>query len=166
MLSVIWTIMSSSIQPAALNAYTEAFFGLLEAFVRLFGWHVELILESAIRNLYIRRRSIRGPLSMKLEAREYLYDIQRDTGLLRESTDGKTFVDYEIDTMLKSAVEYQFEVFGEAMPQLACTDEPIAERISKYQRIIAFRNVLDLGYACVDDRPVFNALITNIPTLV
>lgn len=102
---------------------------------------------------------------MRLEARKYLYDIQRAAGLLREFTDGKTFADYESDAMLRSAVERQFEVIGEAMAQLARTDEPVADRISQYQRIIAFRNVLIHGYADVDDRLVWDVIHTNLPSL-
>ena len=39
-------------QPAALNAYADAYFGLLEALGRLFGRPVDLVVESAIRNPY------------------------------------------------------------------------------------------------------------------
>ena len=91
---------------------------------------------------------------MRLEARKYIYDIQRAAGLLREFTDGKTFADYGSDAMLRSAVERQFEVVGEAMTKLARTDEPVADQISDYRRFIAFRNVLIHGYADVDDRLV------------
>jgi uncharacterized protein with HEPN domain len=103
---------------------------------------------------------------MKLEAQKYLYDIQRAAGLLREFTDGKMFADYEGDALLRSAVERQFEVIGEAMAQLARTDEPLADRISQYQRIIAFRNVLIHGYADVDDRLVWDVINTNLPRLI
>ena len=39
-------------QPAALNAYADAYFGLLEALCRLFGRPVDLVVESAIKNPY------------------------------------------------------------------------------------------------------------------
>ena len=39
-------------QPAALNAYADAYFGLLEALSRLFGRPVDLVVESAIKNPY------------------------------------------------------------------------------------------------------------------
>ena len=92
---------------------------------------------------------------MRREARKYLYDIQRAAGLLREFVGGKTFADYEGDAMLRSAVERQFEVIGEAMTRLARTDEPLADRISHYRRIVAFSNLLRVrqivhhGNACV-----------------
>ena len=39
-------------QPAALNAYADAYFGLLEAIGRLFGRPIDLVVESAIKNPY------------------------------------------------------------------------------------------------------------------
>ncbi len=102
---------------------------------------------------------------MRLEIKKYLYDIQYAIGLLREFTDDKTFADYERDTMMRSAVERQFEIIGEAMAQLAKLDSALASRISKYQRIIAFRNVLIHGYADVDNRLVWDMIQTNLPTL-
>ena len=102
---------------------------------------------------------------MRLEIKKYLYDIQYAIGLLKEFTGGKTFADYECDTMMRSAVERQFEIIGEAMAQLAKLDSAFASRISKYQRIIAFRNVLIHGYADVDDRLVWDVVKTNLPTL-
>ena len=103
---------------------------------------------------------------MRLGSLKYLYDIQRAAVLLREFTRGKTFADYEGDAMLRSAEERQFEVIGEAMAQLARIDEPVADQISHYERIIAFRNVLIHGYADVDNRLVWDVLETNLPTLL
>jgi hypothetical protein len=71
---------------------------------------------------------------MRLEIKKYLYDIQYAIGLLREFTGDKKFADYERDTMMRSAVERQFEIIGEAMSQLAKLDSVLASRISNYQR--------------------------------
>jgi uncharacterized protein with HEPN domain len=102
---------------------------------------------------------------MRLEIKKYLYDIQYAIGLLREFTGDKKFADYERDTMMRSAVERQFEIIGEAMAQLAKLDPALASRISNYQRIISFRNVLIHGYADVDNRLVWDVIKTNLPTL-
>lgn len=40
---------------------------------------------------------------MRLEARKYLYDMQRAADLLTEFTTGKAFADYERDAMLRAA---------------------------------------------------------------
>jgi len=73
---------------------------------------------------------------MRLEIKKYLYDIQYTIRLLREFTGDKKFADYERDTMMRSAVERQFEIIGEAMAQLAKLDPVLASRISKYQRSV------------------------------
>ena len=93
---------------------------------------------------------------MRLEIKKYLYDIQYAIGLLKEFTGDKKFADYERNTMMRSAAERQFEIIGEAMAQLAKLDPALASRISKYQRIISFRNVLIHGYADVDNRLVWD----------
>ena len=103
---------------------------------------------------------------MRLEARKYLYDIQKAASLLDEFVAAKTFDDYQRDAMLRAAVEREFEIIGEAMTQLARVDESVAARISQYKRIIAFRNVLIHEYADVDDRLVWGVVETNLPTLI
>lgn len=102
---------------------------------------------------------------MRLEARKYLFDIERAAGLVAQFTTGKEFVDYEQDDMLRSAVERQFEVIGEALAQLYKLDSAIASRISGYRRIIAFRNILIHGYAEVDSRLVWDVIETSLVTL-
>ena len=102
---------------------------------------------------------------MKLEARKYLYDIRMACDLLVEFTSGKALDDYEADILLRSAVERQFEIIGEAMNKLAGVDETTVRRITNHRRIIAFRNVLIHGYAEVDDRLVWNVIETNLAIL-
>lgn len=102
---------------------------------------------------------------MRREAKKYLYDIQQAAGLIAGFTQGKTFAQYEVDAMLRSAVERQFEIIGEALAQLARLDEALAARISEYRRIIAFRNILVHGYAEVDPRIVWDIVESKLPAL-
>ncbi|MYB76550.1 MAG: DUF86 domain-containing protein [Chloroflexi bacterium] len=102
---------------------------------------------------------------MRLEAKKYLYDIRSAANLLKEFTHSRTLADYQRDAMLRSAVERQFEVIGEAMNGLAQIDANVAARISDYQRIIAFRNILIHQYTDVDDRLVWDVVETKLPTL-
>jgi len=67
--------------------------------------------------------------------------------------------------MLRSAVERQLEIVGEALAQLSRTDPATASQISEHQRIIAFRNILVHGYAVIDDRIVWNVLELKLPVI-
>jgi len=103
---------------------------------------------------------------MRLESKKYLFDIKQAASLLADFTRGKSFVDFQGDPMLKSAVERQFEIIGEALTKLAKIDQETATLISEYRRIIAFRNILIHGYAQIDDRLVWGILDTKLPTLL
>lgn len=78
---------------------------------------------------------------------------------------GKNFSDCTSDLMLRSAVERQLEIVGEALAQLAGTDVATASQISEHKRIIAFRNILIHGYADIDHRIVWNVLQLKLPTV-
>lgn len=102
---------------------------------------------------------------MRLEAKKYLYDVQQAASRIADFTSGKQLEDYRGDAMLRSAVERQFEIIGEALAQLAKLDDRIAAQISERRRIIAFRNILIHGYAEVDDRLVWDIVQAKLPIL-
>lgn len=102
---------------------------------------------------------------MRLESKKYLYDIVRAAASAQGFVSGKSFANYTADAMLCSAVERQLEIVGEALAQLARTDPATASKISEYQRIIAFRNILIHGYAEIDHRIVWNVLELKLPIL-
>lgn len=103
---------------------------------------------------------------MQLEARKYLFDIQQAARRLEEFTAGRTFEHYVADAMLRSAVERQFEIVGEALAQLRKLVPEASGAVTDAARIIAFRNILVHGYADVDDRLVWNIVETKLPTLI
>jgi uncharacterized protein with HEPN domain len=102
---------------------------------------------------------------MRLESKKYLYDIARAAASAMEFVGSKTFADYIADSMLRSAVERQLEIVGEALAQLARIDQATASQVSEYQRIIAFRNILIHGYAEIDHRIVWNVLELKLPVV-
>jgi uncharacterized protein with HEPN domain len=102
---------------------------------------------------------------MRLEAKKFLYDTDQAAGLVLSFTTGKDFADYEANALLRSDVERQFEIAGEALAQLAKVDRGVATRIKEYQRIIAFRNMLIHGYSNVDDRLVWDLVNARLPGL-
>ena len=66
---------------------------------------------------------------------------------------------------MRSGVERQFQIIGEAIRQLARVDPAMAERIPAFRNIIAFRNFIVHGYALLDDALVWRAVEEELPVL-
>jgi uncharacterized protein with HEPN domain len=92
---------------------------------------------------------------MRPESQKYLWDALQAGERVARFVEKKQFSDYEADELLRSAVERQFEIIGEALSQLHKIDPSSAAAIPELRRIIAFRNILVHGYALVDDRLVW-----------
>ena len=103
---------------------------------------------------------------MRPEAKKYLYDIAQAAARVSEFTAGKQFEDYQSNSMMRAAVERQFEIIGEALAQLVKLDETLAARITEHRRIIAFRNILIHGYADVDPRLVWDVAQNKVSVLL
>jgi len=86
-------------------------------------------------------------------------------GLIAGFIASQSFETYLEDPMLRSAVERQFEIIGEALSKLARLDPESVAQIPEYKRIIAFRNILIHGYADVDHRLVWDIAKTKLPSL-
>ena len=71
------------------------------------------------------------------EARKYLFDMAEACGLIETFVSGKSLDDYRDDPLLRSGVERQFEVIGEALGRLLEMAPELSERISDTRRIIA-----------------------------
>lgn len=103
---------------------------------------------------------------MQPESQALLWDAHRAAELIRTFVDAKEWTDYVDDVMLRSAVERQFELVGEALNRLARVDPETAEQIVDLPRIVAFRNVLIHGYATIDDAIVWQAATGRLPHLI
>ena len=95
---------------------------------------------------------------MRHDARAYLWDAHAAAGRILDFTRGRSLDDYFADEMLRSAVERQFEIIGEALSQLTKIAPAIAQRIPEVRQIIDFRNVLIHGYAGIDHRTVWRTI--------
>ncbi len=101
---------------------------------------------------------------MPREVVKYLHDIQAACSLIREFVNNKSFDDYQTDALLRSAVERQFEIVGEALRQASFLDETVLEAITHSRDIIAFRNRLIHGYAQVSNELVSGVVERDLPT--
>lgn len=103
---------------------------------------------------------------MQPESGAFLWDAHRAAVLIASFVDGKEWADYADDAMLRSAVERQFEIVGEALNRLSRVDPDIAAEIDELPRIVAFRNVLIHGYATIDDTIVWQVATDRLPRLI
>ena len=103
---------------------------------------------------------------MQPEAQKYLWDVHAAAERIARFTNHKTFDDYMRDDMLRSAVERQFEIIGEALNRLSQCDPETAQAIPDLPRIVSFRNILIHGYATVDDRLVWGVLEEQLSVLI
>jgi len=102
---------------------------------------------------------------MRLEALKHLYDMQQACRLLATFLAGKTFDEYSADVLLRSAVERQLTILGEAINRLVKIEPGAAAAITDARQIIAFRNILVHGYDVVRNEVVWGILETGLPTL-
>ena len=86
------------------------------------------------------------------DAAKLIWDARQALQRIKRFVARKDFAAYQSDELLRSAVERQFEILGEALNQLSRLDPDMAEKIPELPRIVAFRNILIHGYASVDDR--------------
>jgi uncharacterized protein with HEPN domain len=102
---------------------------------------------------------------MHADARKLLWDTRRAAERVAHFTRGKTFADYQMDDLLRSGVERQLAIVGEALNQLRRIDPTIAKGIHQLPRIVGFRNVLVHAYASVDSRIVWGIVEVDLDPL-
>ena len=102
---------------------------------------------------------------MPLDAKAYLADMIAAADRIFAFTSGKTYEDYLANDLLRSGVERQFEILGEALRKLSELDPQTAAAIPEYRRIVGFRNILVHGYASVDNWLVWGIVENKLPAL-
>jgi len=84
---------------------------------------------------------------MEREPAAILWDVQFACRNVLDFVQDETFERFTDDLMLRSAVERQLQIMGEALAQLARIDGALAAQVSEHRQIVAFRKVLVHGYA-------------------
>jgi uncharacterized protein with HEPN domain len=96
------------------------------------------------------------------EVRKHLFDIAEACALIERFRAGKAF---EGDALLRSGVERQFEIVGEALSRMLQLAPDLLPRITDARRIVAFRNRLIHGYASVSNEVVWGVVEGNLSVL-
>jgi uncharacterized protein with HEPN domain len=103
---------------------------------------------------------------MHADSLKLLWDAQDAAERVKRFVAGKSFEIYLGDELLRSAVERQLEIVGEAMSQLRRIDPDTYSTIPDAPRVVGFRNVLAHGYASVDNRIVWGIVIDSLDRLI
>lgn len=102
---------------------------------------------------------------MRREPKAFLWDISTAIDAVLTFTEGFDEDAYRASPLVKSAVERQLEIIGEALSQLAKIDVAMFAQIPERRPAIGLRNVLIHGYAMVDDGLVWRTVAKDLPAL-
>jgi len=102
---------------------------------------------------------------MRHEAAAFLRDADHAAGLAQDFVQGRTRDDMATDALLRSGVERQLQIVGEALSQLARLDDELASKIPDLSDIVGLRNILVHGYAKVNLDRLWRVLHEDVPTL-
>lgn len=103
---------------------------------------------------------------MQPNAATLLWDARRAGELVQQFLAGKAVDEYVSDTLVKSAVERQMAIMGEALNRLSKADPDTAAAITDLARIVSFRNILVHGYTNVDSYLVWQLATKNLAVLL
>ncbi len=102
---------------------------------------------------------------MQRDPRAFLWDVQQAAEAITEFTAGLDASGYRASPLIRSAVERQFEIIGEALNRLSKEAPDLADRVPNLRKIVSFRNVLIHGYAVIDDGRVWEIVTSMLPSL-
>ena len=95
-----------------------------------------------------------------------LWDLVTAAKRIQSFIAGKTWEDYGSDLLLRSGVERQFEIAGEAMSVLRNLDPEPANRVPNIHKNVGMRNILIHGYAEVNNLTVCRTATENVDDVV
>ena len=78
---------------------------------------------------------------------------------------GRTLGDYQTDLMVRSAVERQFEIIGEALARALRLDPTLQMRLPASRGAIDFRNVIANEYDALSAATVWDVARNELPGL-
>lgn len=100
------------------------------------------------------------------DPRTSLGDVLRAGAEIERFLAGRSLDEYEVDSMLRSAVERQFEIVGEALARALDAEPGLAGRIPEAREAIGLRNALAHGYDAVVNMLVMSAARDDLPGLL
>jgi uncharacterized protein with HEPN domain/predicted nucleotidyltransferase len=147
--------------------YAMRYLNFAESLESLFNRPVDLLTEPMIGDPDFRDEveQHRQNLFMEKEANRRLRHALEACNVIGEFIKERTFEDYRTNVMLRSAVERQFEIVGEALHQAELADKSVADVTPNLRSIVGLRNRIIHGYDKVDDLVLWAAIQDHLPEL-
>lgn len=102
---------------------------------------------------------------MQREPRAYLADVVAACDAIALDIHGVDLAAYESNRAIRSAVEREFIIIGEAINALGDLEPALFSRITQARKVVDFRNQLTHGYMTVNDKLVWAYAVRNAPQL-
>jgi uncharacterized protein with HEPN domain len=102
---------------------------------------------------------------MYRDAEKSAMDALEACRTIEEFSAGHTLASYQSSRLLRSAVERQFEILGEALNRIDNADPSLRNCFPEMGAVIGMRNRIIHGYDCVDDAIVWDAVGKHVPSL-
>ena len=102
---------------------------------------------------------------MERDPRAFLWDVQQAVIAIQQFIQGMDATSYADSAVVRSAVERQFEIIGEALNRLSKISPDLALKVPNLREIIGFRNILIHGYASIDHARVWQIAVDLVPEL-
>ena len=97
---------------------------------------------------------------------KHLFDARAAAMLAREFCAGISLADYGASVLLRSAVERQLEILGEAARRSLDIAPELKTRIDGLVLAVALRNRIIHGYDKVENEIVFDTVARDLPGLI
>ena len=102
---------------------------------------------------------------MTIRVKKYLVDAQMAASAISDFLKGKTRDDYFNSLLLRSGVERQFEIIGEALKQASQEKEDLELDIPELWKIVGLRNRIIHGYDSIDGDSLWDLTQVELPLL-
>jgi uncharacterized protein with HEPN domain len=102
---------------------------------------------------------------MPRDERAYLVDIVESCAAILFAVRGLDLTAYQGNRLVRSSVEREFIITGEAMAALSRAAPQTFGSITHARRIVDFRNQLTHEYPTVDDALVWAIIVKDVPVL-
>jgi uncharacterized protein with HEPN domain len=91
-----------------------------------------------------------------------LQDVLEACTAIEDVMSGVSVEEYRTKRAVRSAVEREFIIIGEALRRVSALDERLFRSISNSRAIVDFRNMLAHDYGAVDDDAVFGLVYSDL----